>query len=123
MSAYTVADAKGETIYTLGLCPFRSATPAPLDRLTLLASNVEQAGAWIIAQKYPAFDGWKVDRVREPAKEQGYIILRSPKANTYKIEVTAKPLHPPKIKTFEEMSAEEKCAALAAAMAANGIKV
>lgn len=123
MSAYTTADPKGETLYTLSLCHLRSATPAPIDRLTLLASSVEQAGQWIIKQNYPAFDGWKVDRVREPAKEQGYIILKSPKGNAYKIEVTARPLHPPKVKSFDEMSAEEKCVALAAAMATKGIKV
>lgn len=116
--AYTTADPKGETLYTLSLCHLRSATPAPIDRLTLLASSVESAGAWIVAQKFPAFDGWKVDRVREPAKEQGFIVLRSPKGSTYKIEVAARPLHPPKVKAFEEMSAEEKFVALAAAVQA-----
>lgn len=116
--AYTTADPKGETLYTLSLCHLRSATPAPIDRLILLASSVEQAGQWIIAQKFPAFDGWKVDRAREPAKDLGYIVLRSPKGNTYKIAVDARPLHPPKVKAFEEMSAEEKFAALAAAVQA-----
>jgi len=116
--AYTTADPKGETLYTLGLCSLRSATPAPIDRLSLLASSVEQAGQWIIAQSFPAFAGWKVDRVREPAKDPGFVILKSPRGNTYKIEVTARPLHPPKIKTFEQMSVDEKLAALAAAVRA-----
>jgi hypothetical protein len=118
MRAYTVADAAGETLYTLSLCHLRSATPAPIERLTLLASSVEQAGAWIIKQGFPAFTGWKIDRVREPAKEQGFIVLRSPKGNAYKIAVDARPLHPPVVKSFEAMTPEEKFAALASAVQA-----